>query len=46
MTGGVVLGAAGDLITLIVALETLTLPLYVLVGAAPAARRRAADGAR
>lgn len=32
MTGGVVLGSAGDLITLIVALETLTLPLYVLVG--------------
>lgn len=32
MTGGVALGAAGDLITLIVALETLTLPLYVLVG--------------
>ncbi|WP_428963509.1 NADH-quinone oxidoreductase subunit N [Micromonospora fluostatini] len=32
MTGGVVLGAAGDLITLIVALETLTLPIYVLVG--------------
>jgi NADH-quinone oxidoreductase subunit N len=32
MTGGVVLGAAGDLITLIVALETLTLPLFVLVG--------------
>ncbi|MDG4783943.1 proton-conducting transporter membrane subunit [Micromonospora sp. WMMD961] len=32
MTGGVVLGAAGDLITVIVALETLTLPLYVLVG--------------
>ncbi|WP_307248852.1 NADH-quinone oxidoreductase subunit N [Catenuloplanes indicus] len=32
MTGGVVLGAAGDLITLIVALETLTLPLYLLVG--------------
>ncbi|MEU8423761.1 proton-conducting transporter membrane subunit [Micromonospora sp. NPDC048835] len=32
MTGGVVLGAAGDLITLIVALEALTLPLYVLVG--------------
>ncbi|WBB79122.1 proton-conducting transporter membrane subunit [Micromonospora sp. WMMD882] len=32
MTGGVVLAAAGDLITLIVALETLTLPLYVLVG--------------
>jgi len=32
MTGGVALGSAGDLITLIVALETLTLPLYVLVG--------------
>jgi NADH-quinone oxidoreductase subunit N len=32
LTGGVVLGSARDLITLIVALETLTLPLYVLVG--------------
>jgi NADH-quinone oxidoreductase subunit N len=32
MTGGVVIGYAGDLITLIVGLETLTLPLYVLVG--------------
>jgi NADH-quinone oxidoreductase subunit N len=32
MTGGVVLGSARDLISLIVALETLTLPLYVLVG--------------
>ena len=32
MTGGVVLGASRDLITLIIALETLTLPLYVLVG--------------
>jgi NADH-quinone oxidoreductase subunit N len=41
MTGGVVLGYAGDLITLIVALETLTLPLYALV----ALRRRAAAGA-
>ncbi|GAA1038599.1 NADH-quinone oxidoreductase subunit N [Virgisporangium ochraceum] len=43
MTGGVVLAGAGDLITLIVALETLTLPLYVLV----ALRRTlpAADGA-
>jgi NADH-quinone oxidoreductase subunit N len=41
MTGGVVLGAAGDLITLIVALETLTLPLYVLVGL----RRRSVAGA-
>jgi len=41
MTGGVVLGAAGDLITLIVALETLTLPLYVLVGL----RRQTAESA-
>jgi NADH-quinone oxidoreductase subunit N len=32
MTGGVVLGYARDLISLIVALETLTLPLYLLVG--------------
>jgi NADH-quinone oxidoreductase subunit N len=32
MTGGVVVGAARDLITLIVAVETLTLPLFVLVG--------------
>lgn len=32
MTGGVALGYAGDLISLIVALETLTLPLYALVG--------------
>ena len=32
MTGGVVVGYAADLITLIVGLETLTLPLYVLVG--------------
>jgi NADH-quinone oxidoreductase subunit N len=32
MTGGVVLGSTRDLISLIVALETLTLPLYVLVG--------------
>jgi NADH-quinone oxidoreductase subunit N len=41
LTGGVVLGAARDLITLIVALETLTLPLYILVGL----RRRALAGA-
>ncbi|WP_422773101.1 NADH-quinone oxidoreductase subunit N [Plantactinospora sp. WMMC1484] len=41
MTGGVVLGAAGDLITLVVALETLTLPLYVLVGL----RQRSVAGA-
>ncbi|HET6531813.1 MAG TPA: proton-conducting transporter membrane subunit [Actinoplanes sp.] len=40
MTGGVVIGYAGDLITLIVGLETLTLPLYVLVGL-----RRFAPGA-
>lgn len=32
MTGGVVLAASRDLITLVVALETLTLPLYILVG--------------
>jgi NADH-quinone oxidoreductase subunit N len=32
LTGGVVLGASRDLVTLVVALETLTLPLYVLVG--------------
>ncbi|HEU4348392.1 MAG TPA: proton-conducting transporter membrane subunit, partial [Actinoplanes sp.] len=41
MTGGVVIGYSGDLITLIVGLETLTLPLYVLVGLrrfAPASR--------
>jgi len=41
MTGGVVLAHAGDLITLIVALETLTLPLYVLVGL----RRRVLESA-
>ncbi|WP_306839730.1 NADH-quinone oxidoreductase subunit N [Catenuloplanes nepalensis] len=41
MTGGVVLGAAGDLITLIVALETLTLPLYLLVGLRRSASPRA-----
>jgi NADH-quinone oxidoreductase subunit N len=32
LTGGVVLGAARDLITVVVAVETLTLPLYALVG--------------
>ena len=32
MTGGVALGFSRDLITLIVSLETLTLPLYILVG--------------
>ncbi len=41
MTGGVVLGAARDLITVIVAVETLTLPLYALVGL----RRRAVASA-
>lgn len=41
LTGAVVLGGARDLITLIVALETLTLPLYLLVGI----RRGAATGA-
>lgn len=42
MTGGVVLGGARDLLTLIVALETLTLPLYALVALH---RRRSAEGA-
>ncbi|WP_246002694.1 NADH-quinone oxidoreductase subunit N, partial [Allorhizocola rhizosphaerae] len=42
MTGGVVLGGVRDLITLIVALETLTLPLYALVALH---RRRAGHGA-
>ncbi|WP_213453102.1 NADH-quinone oxidoreductase subunit N [Rhizomonospora bruguierae] len=41
MTGGVALAGARDLILLIVALETLTLPLYILVGL----RRRTAAGA-
>ena len=41
MAGGVVIAYAGDLITLIVGLETLTLPLYVLVGL-----RRFAPGER
>jgi NADH-quinone oxidoreductase subunit N len=44
MTGGVVLGYSHDLITLVVALETLTLPLYPMV----ALRRRSiasAEGA-
>lgn len=41
LTGGVVLGYARDLITIVVALETLTLPLYALVGF----RRRAVASA-
>lgn len=41
MTGGVVLGYARDLITLLIALETLTLPLYALV----ALRRRRVSSA-
>ncbi|WP_432831986.1 NADH-quinone oxidoreductase subunit N [Dactylosporangium sp. CA-092794] len=41
LAGAVVLGGARDLITLIVALETLTLPLYLLVGL----RRGNRDGA-
>ncbi|MET0415102.1 MAG: proton-conducting transporter membrane subunit [Actinoplanes sp.] len=41
MTGGVVIAYSGDLISLIVGLETLTLPLYVLVGL-----RRFAPGER
>lgn len=43
LTGGVVLAGAGDLITLIVALETLTLPLYILVALY---RRRAGQAAQ
>ncbi|WP_203691321.1 NADH-quinone oxidoreductase subunit N [Catellatospora coxensis] len=42
MTGGVALASAGDLITLIVALETLTIPLYALVALH---RRRAGEAA-
>jgi NADH-quinone oxidoreductase subunit N len=42
LTGGVVLGYARDLITLIVAVETLTLPLYILIGL----RHRASRAAR
>jgi NADH-quinone oxidoreductase subunit N len=42
MTGGVALGYSRDLVTLIVALETLTLPLYALVGL----RRRSAESAQ
>ncbi|MFI5913509.1 NADH-quinone oxidoreductase subunit N [Dactylosporangium sp. NPDC051541] len=38
LAGAVVLGGARDLITLIVALETLTLPLYLLVGLRRGAR--------
>ncbi|GAA2519727.1 NADH-quinone oxidoreductase subunit N [Pilimelia columellifera] len=47
MTGGVALGYAGDLVSLIVAVETLTLPLYVLVGlrGRRTADRAAAEGA-
>jgi NADH-quinone oxidoreductase subunit N len=42
MTGGVVLGYTRDLISLIVAVETLTLPLYPLVGL----RRRSVESAQ
>jgi NADH-quinone oxidoreductase subunit N len=42
MTGGVALAGAGDLITLIVTLETLTLPIYALVALH---RRRMAEAA-
>ncbi|MEV0842742.1 proton-conducting transporter membrane subunit [Actinocatenispora sera] len=41
LTGGVVLGYARDLITLIIAVETLTLPLYVLIGLRHRASRAA-----
>ncbi|MFI5935797.1 NADH-quinone oxidoreductase subunit N [Actinoplanes sp. NPDC051494] len=43
MAGGVVVAYAGDLITLVVGLETLTLPLYVLVGLRR--RRESPEGA-
>ena len=42
MTGGVVVAYAGDLLTLVVGLETLTLPLYVLVGLRRTARASSA----
>jgi NADH-quinone oxidoreductase subunit N len=41
MTGGVVLGYTNDLVSLIVAVETLTLPLYALVGMRPRDRASA-----
>jgi NADH-quinone oxidoreductase subunit N len=44
MTGGVVLGYTRDLVSLIVAVETLTLPLYALVGLRPRSRA-SAEGA-
>lgn len=39
LTGGVILASARDLITIIVALETLTLPLYALVAMRGGSRR-------
>ncbi len=45
LTGGVVVAYAGDLITLITGLETLTLPLYVLVGLRRPASVRGAEAA-
>jgi NADH-quinone oxidoreductase subunit N len=44
MTGGVVLGYTRDLVSLVVAVETLTLPLYPLVGMRPR-DRASAEGA-
>jgi NADH-quinone oxidoreductase subunit N len=41
MTGGVVLGYTNDLVSLIVAVETLTLPIYALVGMRPRDRASA-----
>jgi NADH-quinone oxidoreductase subunit N len=43
LTGAVVLASAGDLLTLVVALETLTLPVYVLVGLRRSSARSAAS---
>jgi len=44
MTGGVVLAGARDLLTLIVALETLTLPIYALVALHDRRAKRGAIG--
>jgi NADH-quinone oxidoreductase subunit N len=45
LTGGVVLGYSRDLITLLVALETLTLPLYALIALRRGSARQAVDAA-
>lgn len=45
LAGGVVLAGSRDLLTLVVALETLTLPVYVLVGLRTRTGPRAAEAA-